>query len=839
MPEMDRAYYDRVKSEFVRISELSDECRRDELDRLNRGDPGLAEELQRLLSAASQELLSLDAISGGGPPAFLRYRVVREIGRGGMGRVWLAERDDGAFRGQVAIKQIDRDTWCEVDERRFLRERQILAALDHPHIARLIDGGSDARGRPFLVTWFIEGHSITRHCETFGLGPRARLSLLRKLADAVAYAHRQLVVHRDIKPGNVLVDSHGEPRLLDFGIAAVLDGGSTATTSAGAAPLTLRYAAPEQILGERAAIACDIHALGCLMYELLAGEPPHAGIGPAALTHCIVHEMPQPPSAIARRLGRPLPSRDMDAVCLKALRKRPQDRYLNAGDWAADLDRLLAGEPVQARRGERGYAARRWLRLRWPRLAAACVLVVLVSYHVASINRQLAAVARERDRAEELADFTLTLFQSAKPAEIREGRISALALLDRAAERLDGPEANELRPEVQAALVAALGHVYYEIGLREHAARHFERATKLFEMAVPTPEDDVALHQRYLAMALYDLGRTESALAWIDKALERRERLGDRDSPILASLNRAAAVYAASLEQMERAREHYTWSIHALEMQLPDARDELAITLGNAADLDLSTSRIDEAELRTARGMELLDSSSSVFYRNNLFLRRLMAKILAARGRFDEALPMMRKARDDARAQMGKDHPDLLNFAHDEGVILTRAGRLVEAGEAFDEALAIGLRADAHASRRLLGVRGSRARWLIAQARFAEAIDELSEVLAEREKTPQLDRRSQAQERVALAYAQCRLGHPQASRNLNELVRTPDAQSAALRPGAADDFARWQADCAAASGAGRNADGRAPPRRSAWRIVGGPSRPGMEYESFSSSIVPS
>lgn len=793
----ERAHYIRAKAEFERLSELAGADRDAALDAITQTDPELAQELRHLFQASVHNLASLDAPPAETTPQFPRYRVIREIGRGGMGRVWLGERDDGGFRGQVAIKQIHRESWNIADERRFLRERQILASLDHPHIARLIDGGHDEHGRPFLATWFIDGPPITRYCEAHALDLRARLVLLRKLGDAVAHAHRQLVVHRDIKPANVLVDGQGEPRLLDFGIAAVLDSDSAATTAGSPTPLTLRYAAPEQILGERSAIACDIHALGCLMYELIAGEPPHADAGAAALMHAIVHEMPPAPSVTARRLGRAIPSRDLDAICLRALRKRPQERYLSVDDWNADLGRALAGEPVQARRGERGYAARRWLRRRWPWLAAASLLLVLVSYHLISINRQLAAVARERDRAAELADFTITVYQSATPAEIREEKVSALGLLDRAAARLEEPAAEAgQNPATRAAVIASLGHVYAEIGVRDRAARQFERALALFETATPLPEDDIALHQRYLAMALYGQDRAEDALAWIERALARRARLGDTDSDIYAGLIRAGAVYATSLDQMDRASDYYTRGIAALEARLPQSGNELATTLGNAANLDLQMGRLDQAEQRIARAREHLDPSYSLHYRSDLFLRRLQAKVLGARGRHDQALPLMREALGEARAKMGENHPDLLLFANEYGVLLTDAGHLDEAGKAFDEALAIANRNDG-SSRRLLGIRAARTRWLLAQDRYAEAADELSAVLAERSRTPQRDPRSIVQERVALAYARCRLGQAQAAGELAELLRSAQAQSIAQRQSVANDFARWQAACAA------------------------------------------
>ncbi|WP_257387928.1 serine/threonine-protein kinase, partial [Tahibacter caeni] len=699
----DAARYRREKDEYLRLSTLDETARSAALAALSTDDPALADALARLFAAAQQPLPCLDAEADAkddAMPQVARYRLIREIGRGGMGRVWLAERDDGGFRGKVAIKQIDRAFGDGADEHRFLRERQILAALDHPNIARLIDGGNDGSGRPFLATWYIEGERITDYCSRRALGLRARVQLLRKVGDAVAYAHRRLVVHRDIKPANILVDADGEPRLLDFGIARVLDE-DTAATATGAGPLTLRYAAPEQIRGETAGVAADVHALGCLLYELLAGEPPHAELGAAALTHAILHTDPPPPSVVARRRGLPAPGRDLDAICLRALRKRPEDRYAGVDAWNDDLDRLLRNEPVHARRGERGYAARRWLGRRWPLLAAGLAAVAVVSYHVVSINRQLAAVARERDRATELADFAITLYQSATPAEVREGKVSAIQLLDRAAARLDEPKMDKIKPETRAAIVASIGHVYYEIGVRDRAAQLFARAVALFEQADPVPEEDLIQHQRYLAMALYDSGNAEAAMTQIERALQRREAQGDTDSLLRAALERAAAVYAASLDRLDAAADHNARAIAAMEMHLPATRDTLSVTLGNAADLDLQRGRIDEADARIARARGLIDRNSTVFYRNDLFQRRVQAKVRAAQGRMDEALAQLREALEQARAQLGARHPDVLVFAVDYGGLLLRAGRYDDAGAALEEALDIGRAAGSDAARRL------------------------------------------------------------------------------------------------------------------------------------------
>lgn len=788
----DAARYRREKDEYLRLSELGPVERADALQSIARDDAALADALQRLFVSSGQTLSCLDQQRDAAPQV-ARYRLVREIGRGGMGRVWLAERDDGGFEGQVAIKQIDRERWSAEDERRFVRERQILASLDHPNIARLIDGGTDENGRPFLATWYIDGTRITQYCEHHALNLRARLALLRKVGDAVAYAHRHLVVHRDIKPANILVDTSGEPRLLDFGIARLLDE-ETAATAAGASPLTLRYAAPEQIRGELAGIGTDVHALGCLMYELLAGEPPHADAGAAALTHAILHADPPPPSVVARRRGRTLPGSDLDAICLRALRKRVDDRYRSVDEWNADIDRALAGEPVLARRGERGYAARRWLRRRWPWLAAAVLLCAFTGYHLVSINRQLAAVARERDRATELADFAITLYQSAKPAEIREGRVNALELLDRTAARLDEAKMEKLKPEVRAALVASIGHVYYEIGMRDRAAQLFERAVALFETADPVPEDDLAMHQRYVAMALYGRNQVEEALDWIDRALARRSHIGDESSALRAGLDMAAAVYAQSLDQLDRAGAHMSRAIVSLDAHLPETRDQLAMALSNGANISLQLGALDEADRRLARARELFNPDSTVYYRSDLFMRRLLAKVRFAQGRGDEALSLAQGALADARKLMGERHPDVLVFAADYGGLLTRAGRLDEAGAAFDEALAIGNASGGDSARPLIGVRAARARWLIAGNRTADAIAEFEAVLADRAKTPQRDRRSAAYERAALAYAKCRLGTSNADA-LHAALANPDAVSVASRPGVSEDFAQWRTDC--------------------------------------------
>lgn len=334
--------------------------RRDWLRQLELDDPALAAALKAQLAASDTPLPLLDQgvlaanRADVAQPALQQYRFVRELGRGGMGRVWLAERQLGDATQQVALKQIVHAQWDADDRRRFERERRILARLNHPLIAGLVDGGSDADGAPFLATVYVDGERIDRHVARTAPTLAERVALVEQVAQAVAYAHRQLVVHRDLKPANILVDRSGTPRLLDFGVARLL--AEEAITATGSSQLTLRYAAPEQLsdsaLAEGAGVGCDIHALGLLLYELIRGESPWAAAGndPQALIAAILNQVP---ARLSTRGGTGVDA-DLDAIVAMALRKRPEDRYPSADALAEDFGRWRRREPVQARRGERG-----------------------------------------------------------------------------------------------------------------------------------------------------------------------------------------------------------------------------------------------------------------------------------------------------------------------------------------------------------------------------------------------------------------------------------------------------------------------------------------------------
>ncbi|MBM3744826.1 MAG: hypothetical protein FJW34_03390 [Acidobacteria bacterium] len=361
------------------------------------------------------------------------YRILRPLGAGGMGAVYLAERAGPEFRRQVAVKVLRPGLEREDILGRFLVERQTLAALEHPNIVRLLDGGSTEDGRPYLVMDYVEGDSIEDYANARGLGVEARLELFRQVCAAVHYAHQHLVVHRDLKPGNILVTQEGTPKLLDFGIAKILTPDQpeklAGLTVAGSRPMTPQYASPEQILGQPITTASDTYALGVMLYRLLTGRHPYEFTtgAEAELVELICQREPERPSALVRRLSRASDqapriggrqgealaralSGELDLVVMMALRKEPQRRYLSVEHFAEDLRRYAQGLPVTAHRDTLRYRARKFVeRHRAGVAAAALAAVVLVTSTVVSLEQKRRAERRFQE-VRELARFVLYEF---------------------------------------------------------------------------------------------------------------------------------------------------------------------------------------------------------------------------------------------------------------------------------------------------------------------------------------------------------------------------------------------------------------------------------------------
>jgi serine/threonine-protein kinase len=524
----DDAAFARLAQEFEVLRALPEAAREQRLCEVTAQDPERAAALRRLFrfhsddadelatptAAFAPELLAeaLAEAPGATPTTAGPWRLVERIGRGGMGEVWLGERDGADFRQQVAVKLLRHDFEAPQLVRRFRTERRILAGLQHPNIAALLDGGTTDDGRPFVVMELVRGRDLATFCKQERLPLRARLELFQKVCAAVDVAHRSLVVHRDLKPGNVLVTQEGEPKLLDFGIAKLLASDNDAETGVtmpaltGAATLLLtpEYASPEQVRGEPITTATDVYALGAILYELLTGaraqQPQSRSL--SALTEAVCEREPVPPSVAVAAMpvgelpacGLPLPRLtralrgDLDTIVAQAMRKDPARRYPSAAALAADLDRHLRGLPVQARADTLAYRARKFVRRnRVPVVAAllVAVLAVLFVVQIARSNTRLEqanqritqerdAAERQRAAAQAISDFLVDLYDLTHPDPERARELRAYELLARGRARLD----SELRdaPEQRTPLRLAIGRAFLAMGLFDDAAPLLEQA---------------------------------------------------------------------------------------------------------------------------------------------------------------------------------------------------------------------------------------------------------------------------------------------------------------------------------------------------------------------------
>jgi serine/threonine-protein kinase len=549
------------------------------------------------------------------------WRLQRLLGRGGMAEVWEAARSDGQFEQTVAIKLLKRGMDSEEIVRRLLRERQILARLDHPAIARLFDGGVAPDGRPYLVLERIEGQPITEWCEDNALDVPARLRLLVACCGAVSAAHRQLVVHRDLKPSNILVTTTGQVKLLDFGIAKLLadDDPLSDATRAEVRVMTPTYAAPEQILGEPVTTATDVYALGVLAYELLAGTLPHRRKGRHAgdLVAALEGEsIARPSTAVlegagedgglptAERRERKRRSRelhgDLDAVVMTALRREPERRYAAVADLAADIERFLAGRPVAARPDSLGYRTRKFVgRHRAGIVAATLAVLSLVGGLVVALwqaqraetaalraqrsesaaLRSAAAAAAEAARSQAVVGFLTDVFTAADPEGRAAADLTARELVERGVERIDEDLAQQ--PDTRAAMLHVLGTVQSQLGLYEPARELLEQAVALRRGLRPGVPRDLARSAASLGVLYHVQGRSADGVVLLEEARDLYTGIGDAAALDLAkTLNNLGNAYKA-LDRPAEARASFERAIAILDRTPGADPSQLARVLNN------------------------------------------------------------------------------------------------------------------------------------------------------------------------------------------------------------------------------------------------------------------
>jgi serine/threonine-protein kinase len=607
------AWRDAERERGARIEGLLDELEevttagREDFSARICADPELRREALSLLAAESQASRYLARFGEGLVPGPVEppdltgrhigpYKLLRPLGRGGMGVVYEAARADGAFDQHVALKLLTTAVADTEAHERFLAERQILAGLEHPAIARMMDGGVTPDGTPWFSMEYVDGEPIDVYCDRHRLGIHQRLELLLQVCDAVDHAHRRLVIHRDLKPANVLVTEDRHVKLLDFGIAKLLGGATglraTPATRVARRFMTPEYASPEQVRGEPVTTASDVYQLGLLLYELLTGHRPYTLRDRAAgeLERVICEQAPVRPSAAilrkgqleaatgasvtavaeVRRVRRARAAQlrwrlrgDLDNIVLKALRKEPERRYGSADRLAQDLRRHVKGLPVTARPDTVAYRCRKFLQRHGAGAVAAAMLFVLavamVGVHTARIQSERDRAQTEAAKAEHVTRFLVDLFRSADPRVARGAEFTGSELLDRGVEQVERELADQ--PGIQADVLHVVGRTYMELGAYDRAEGTLTRVLELRRERLGPDHGEVAETLGELGLLKFHQGHYERA----------RERLEEAASALDVSLGgeaRELAVVLDTLGRVHRARGDYEASRGAFDRAL-------------------------------------------------------------------------------------------------------------------------------------------------------------------------------------------------------------------------------------------------------------------------------
>lgn len=697
------------------LLDLPEGSRWQHLRALQIDDPAVRAEVESLLRAmqAAENFLSNPARPAVDPPVeeitvgmrLGAWRITGRVGRGGMGDVYSASRAEGDFEQRVAIKLLQQEASAQLE--RFQAERQILARLDHPGIARLFDGGIAPDGRPYMVMEFIEGISITNYCAQHASTLQQRLELFRQVCDAVAYAHRNLVVHRDLKPSNILVTAGGQIKLLDFGIAKLIDAHQANLTLAAHVVLTPMCAAPEQLTGKPVTTATDVYALGLLLFELLTGTHPRLGsegLVMQQLRSTMQRPIPAPSRIAAASNDAPVPERlirgDLDAIVAKTLREEPTHRYATVEALKLDIEHVLHGEPVAAREGARLYVFGRMLRrYRWTAVGIGVIFLSLAGgLSIAAWQANRAAIERDiarRDAArEEAVRYSLTRLFRTAIAEQGAQPATAKSMIDTSAQRVLQEYRDQ--PQLTGQIVLTLADLYGALQDVEGAGAlldgfvaqpaanadpgtladarqklaniellrgHPDRAGQLLSQSeafwaiAPQQHAEERLEGLGIRSKVQRIqGDIKGAIATNREAIAQRVALSGRNDRETAVLYNSLAITLASANQLDDALEAYRQAVEIYRaVGLGDALDAQVI-LANIGTVDLRVGRLPEAEtlLQSAlqRERALAGDSAAVAASMGYF-----GKLQAIRNRPAQAVAILRQAAEIGERYAGPNSP--------------------------------------------------------------------------------------------------------------------------------------------------------------------------------------
>lgn len=718
------------------------------------GDEALESAVQRLLevdraetATALPDLSALRdvALEPGDEPigeSLGVYRVREKIGDGGMGSVYLAERADGRFEQTVAIKILRTAARSATRVEYFDAERRILARLEHPGIARLIDGGETASGLPYLVMEYVAGSPITDYCRANRLSIEERLGLFRQVCSAMDHAHRSLVIHRDIKPGNILVDDQGVPKLLDFGIARLLSTEPAPQSETGPAEtrpargFTPDYASPEQILGRGLTTTTDVYSLGVLLYELLTGLRPfqRRGLRPEADSDPgdAATELSAPPPAPSQAA----PARanelrgDLDAIILKAMSFAPEDRYGSVAALADDLERYRAGQPVAALAASGAtYRLRKFVRRNRAGVAAGALAAILAIAYLVTVLVQTGRLREERNVADQVTEFLIESYQRVDPSQSRGETLTAREVLDDAARRIGGEL--EGQPAVKSRLQKTLGEVYLNLGLFEPAEEMVDGARSLMRAAGELESLDYAEAALLEASLLERKNLFPEALERVDEAQRIFAGHGDPAAIARAQHLEAGVRYNQGERDLALTLDRGAWQLekrtlgpdHLQTLDGAFAVSRRLAVLGydeEAAQLQDDTL----ARLR-AQGLESHPMTAEL-------LRQIAVRERRA-GRLDAADELFAESLTIQRRLYGDRHPSIARTLSSLGNLRANQRRFDEAVELFDQALAMGRSIFGENQTRAAMIRFNRGFLLQRMSRDVEAEADIREAIEIRE----------------------------------------------------------------------------------------------------------